>query len=120
MQVIIYKNDDGGVSVIYPTAEALAIYGIEAIALKDVPAPKEVWDVPTGVFETDEETGEQYEVMGKRIKTYPFKIIDASELPSRELRNQWDVDEDDLTDGVGGESSEFPAVETDETNEVTE
>lgn len=72
MKVIIYKNDDGGVSVIHPTPEALAQYGIEAIALKDVPSGK------------------------------PYKIIDASELPSRETRNQWDVDEADLTDGFGG------------------
>lgn len=76
-QVIVYKNDNGGVSVIHPTPEAVSIYGIEAIAVKDVPAGK------------------------------PYKIIDASELPSRELRNQWDVDEADLTDGVGGESNEF-------------
>lgn len=77
MQVILYKNDDGGVSVIYPTQEALAIYGIEAIALKDVPPGK------------------------------PYKIIDASELPSREQRNQWDVDEADLTDGIGNETNTF-------------
>lgn len=76
-QVIVYKNDNGGVSVIHPTPEAVAIYGIEAIAVKDVPAGK------------------------------PYKIIDSSELPSREQRNQWDVDEADLTDGVGGESNEF-------------
>lgn len=77
MQIIIYKNDAGGVSVVHPTPEALSIYGIEAIALKDVPSGK------------------------------PYKIIDASELPSRDQRNQWDVDEADLTDGVGGESNEF-------------
>lgn len=76
-KVLIFKNDVGGVSVIHPASEALDIYGIESIALKDVPSGK------------------------------PFKIIDASELPSRELRNQWDVDEADLTDGIGGESNEF-------------
>jgi hypothetical protein len=77
MQKIIFKNDDGGVSVIHPTQEALDVYGIEAIALKDVPAGK------------------------------PFKIIDESELPGRETRNQWDVDEADLTDGVGADYSTF-------------
>lgn len=107
MQVIIYKNDEGGVSVIYPTQEALDIYGIEAIAKKDVPAPKKIYDVPTGVFETNPETLEAYEVMDFRIKEYPYKIIDSSELPDRQSRNQWDVDEADLTDGVGGESNEF-------------
>lgn len=76
-QVIIFKNDEGGVSVIYPTPEALAIYGIQAIAQKDVPAGK------------------------------PYKIIEAADLPDRSQRNQWDVDEADLTDGIGGESNEF-------------
>jgi hypothetical protein len=76
-QAIIYKNDESGVSVIYPTQEALELYGIEAIALKDVPHGK------------------------------PFKIIDSSELPDRSKRNQWDVDEKNLTDGVGAEYSTF-------------
>ena len=80
-QVIIYKNDEGGVSVVTPTQEALELYGIQAIALKDVPAGK------------------------------PFKIIDASELPDRELRAQWDIDEADLTDGVGNELNSFDEVE---------
>jgi hypothetical protein len=77
MQVIIFKNDDGGVSVIHPTPEALNTYGIEAIALKDVPAGK------------------------------PYKIIDSADLPDRQSRNQWDVDESDLIDGIGSESNEF-------------
>lgn len=79
-QVIIFKNDDGGVSVIHPTAYALSVYGIEAIAQKDVPAGK------------------------------PYKIIEAADLPDRSLRNQWDVDEADLTDGIGAEYSTFPEV----------
>lgn len=83
MQVIIFKNDDGGVSVINPTQEALNSYGVEAIALKDVPSGK------------------------------PFKIIDTSELPDRSQRDLWDVDEVDLTDGVGSESNEFEEVQND-------
>jgi len=32
----------------------------------------------------------------------PFKIVDASEIPTdRQWRNEWTVDEADLTDGVG-------------------
>lgn len=76
-QVIIFKDDAGGVSVIYPTPEALAIYGIEAIAQKDVPAGK------------------------------PYKFIDAADLPDRSQRNQWDIDEALLIDGIGSESNEF-------------
>lgn len=75
---IIYNNDEGGVSIVCPTAEALAIYGIEAIAVKDVPAGK------------------------------PFKIVDESYLPvTREDRAAWTVPLSELTDGVGGESNLF-------------
>lgn len=76
-QVIIFKNNEGGVSVIHPSPEVLQYYTIIEVAIKDVP------------FGT------------------PFKIIDSSTLPDRVLRNQWDVDEVELTDGIGGESSEF-------------
>ena len=32
----------------------------------------------------------------------PYKIVDVSEIPNdREWRNEWTVDEADLTDGVG-------------------
>lgn len=75
---VIYKTNDG-VAVIVPSPEALAEYGIEAIAKKDVPA---------GV---------------------PYKIVSASEIPSdRTFRNAWDVDASFLTDGVGDESNQFP------------
>ena len=80
-QRIIYQNDEGGVAVIVPAPEAVEQYGIEAIALKDVPHGK------------------------------PFKIVDASDIPSdRTFRAAWEVDEAALTDGVGAESNEFPEV----------
>lgn len=83
-QRIIYKNDDGGVSVIIPTDEALAVYGIEAIAKKDVPFGK------------------------------PYKIVDVADIPTdRSQRQAWEVDEADLTDGVGAESNTFDEVEND-------
>ena len=78
MNRIIYNQDDGTVAVIIPTQEALDTYGIEAIAIKDVPAGK------------------------------PFKIVDVSEIPSdRTFRAAWTVSTLELTDGVGGESNEF-------------
>ena len=79
MQVIIYKQDNGVLAVIQPTVEALELYGIEAIAAKDVPAGK------------------------------PYKIEDASEIPTdRSQRNAWTVDDAELTDGVGAEYDTFP------------
>lgn len=80
-QVIIYKQDNAVVAIIRPTEEALALYGIEAIALKDVPVGK------------------------------PFKIISRSDLPTDlSLRNAWTVEESDLTDGVGAAWSTFDEV----------
>lgn len=82
-QRIIYKTDEGGVAVIVPTPEALEQYGIEAIALKDVPAGK------------------------------PFKIVNTTDIPTdRTFRAAWEVDVSTLTDGVGAESNEFPAEVT--------
>lgn len=76
---IIYQNDDGGVAIIIPTPECLQKHSIEEIADKDVPAGK------------------------------PYKIVDVSDIPSdRTFRGAWTVDEEDLTDGVGAESNEFP------------
>ena len=77
-QRIIYQNDEGGVSVVIPSQEAVALYGIEAIAIKDVPAGK------------------------------PYKIVSVEDVPTdRTYREAWVVDEADLTDGIGGESNEF-------------
>lgn len=81
-QLIIYKQDNGVVAIIRPTEEALSLYGIEAIAQKDVPTGK------------------------------PYKIIDASEIPAdRSQRNAWQVDAVDLTDGVGAAWNTFDGMQ---------
>ena len=77
-QVILFKNNNGGVSVCYPSSEALQSHAIEEIAEKDVPAGK------------------------------PYKIVSVDEIPSdRTFRDAWEADEADLTDGVGGEHDMF-------------
>lgn len=77
-QLILYTQDNGTVAIIRPTEEALALYGIDAIAKKDVPFGK------------------------------PYKIVDASTIPTdRTFRSAWEVDDVDLTDGIGAESNEF-------------
>lgn len=76
-QLVIYNQDDGIPAVLIPTPEALEQHSILEIAIKDVPAGK------------------------------PFKIIDDSMLPQDEPQEAWVVNDADLTDGVGGESSEF-------------
>jgi hypothetical protein len=77
MKLIIYPNDNGGVVILTPTPECLQTRTIEEIAAKDVPA---------GV---------------------PYKIINASDLPTdRTFRNAWEA-QIDTPDGVGAESNEF-------------
>lgn len=75
---IIFQNDEGGVSIIVPSDEALNKYGIAAIAAKDVPSGKK------------------------------FAIVDTDTIPSdRVFRGAWTVDEALLTDGVGSVSNSF-------------
>ena len=75
---IIFQNDEGGVSIIVPSDEALNKYGIAAIAAKDVPAGN------------------------------PYKIVDVADIPSdRTFRGAWEVDAATLTDGVGSVSNSF-------------
>jgi hypothetical protein len=78
-QVIIYNQDNGIPAVVIPTPECLETHSIQEIAVKDVPAGK------------------------------PFKIISAEEFAGLENIPQeaWQIDDADLTDGVGGESNEF-------------
>lgn len=72
-QVIVWVSDNGGLSITEPASEALGQLGIDEIARRVVP-------------------------MGRR-----YKIIDVSELPEgRNNRNAWEIDEADLTDGIGG------------------
>lgn len=72
-QRIIYQTDDGGVAVMTPAPEAVALYGsVDAVAQRDVPRGK------------------------------PYKIVDVSEIPTdRTFRSAWEVDADSLTAGVG-------------------
>jgi len=78
MNRIIYKTDEGGVTVIIPSDEALAEHTIQEIAEKDVPEGKS------------------------------YKIVSVDDIPSdRTFRNAWTVDEATLTDGVGADWSTF-------------
>ena len=75
---IIFKNPDNSVSVITPSPEALNLYGIEAIARKDVPAG------------------------------LPYVIVDTREIPSdRTFRAAWELPEDTVFHGEGSTSNTF-------------
>jgi hypothetical protein len=103
-QRIIYQNDEGGVAVLIPSPEDLAKWGIEAIALKDVPhgKPYKIVDITDFPLELDTEGN-------------PLLDEDGLVKHDRTFRAAWEVDEATLTDGVGAESNEFPPAE-----EVTE
>jgi hypothetical protein len=77
MQAIIYNQPNGIPAVLCPSPEALQSHTIMEIAIKDVPHGK------------------------------PFKIVDASELSQDIPQEAWEIDDADLTDGIGGESNEF-------------
>tara|TARA_B100000902_G_C26440104_1_gene495652 strand:+ start:202 stop:438 length:237 start_codon:yes stop_codon:yes gene_type:complete len=77
MTKILYKNDDGGISILTPVLTAINrttgnAFTIDEIAAKDVP------------------TGKKYK-----------KIEDSDVSSDRSFRDAWTVDETDLTDGVG-------------------
>lgn len=77
---IIFKNNEGGISIIHPTEQAISKYTIEQIANKDVPAGK------------------------------AYAIVDRSEIPSdRTFRDAWTIDDELLVHGIGAESNEFEA-----------
>ena len=77
MTKIIYKQDNGVLSVLTPVLTETNPNTGSAYTAKEI-AEK---DVPTG---------------------YKYKIIEDSDLPSnRNFRNAWTVDESDLTDGEG-------------------
>lgn len=63
-QRIIYPNDDGGVSILIPSAEYLEEHTIEELAAKDVPEGK------------------------------PYKIVDVDDIPTdRTFRDAWEYQE---------------------------
>ena len=66
--------------------------------------------IPAVVIPTQEAL-DGYGIMAIAIKDVPagkpFKIVDAADLPDTP-QETWTVSDADLTDGVGGDSTEFP------------
>ena len=76
---IIFKNKDNSIGILTPAYEALAIFGLEKILEKDVPAG------------------------------LPYWMVSVDDIPeSRTFRNAWEIDESfGEPDGFGGENNEF-------------
>ena len=73
-----------------------------------------IYNQPNGipaVITPTPEALQQHGIMAIAIKDVPagkpFKILDACELPDAP-QEAWEVDDADLTDGIGGESNTFP------------
>ena len=80
-KLVIFKTSEGGLAILCPAPNCLKKYTIEEIAAKDVPAG------------------------------FSYKIIDKSELPQDPMwRDAWEIDDAELTDGVGADSNEFPEI----------
>ena len=78
MKRIIYKNVDGSVSVIVPSADVLKQHTVTQVAAKDVPAG------------------------------LAYKIVDSEDIPNdRTFRHAWEIEESELTDGVGNTSNKW-------------
>ena len=79
-QNIIYKNESGGVAIIYPSPRQLQTIN---------PATGQLWTVDD-IAKKDVPTGSAY------------KILEESDISTDySFYNAWTVDESDLTDGVG-------------------
>lgn len=70
-QVILYRQDNGKAAVVYPTADALARFSLNEIAIASVPFGKS------------------------------FAYLALEDLPPENERDEWVADERNLTDGIG-------------------
>jgi hypothetical protein len=103
---IIYKNLDGGVSVIIP-AEKVFVPLEQKASLQGITA-QEYLDKCYAAGMTPELVADSLELTVEEIaaKDVPtgssYKIVDVADIPQdRNERDAWDVDATDLTDGVG-------------------
>lgn len=92
---IIYKNQNGSVSVFTPTQEALDMLTLDEIAQRVVPVPYQkavAWDE------------NEHPIEFETVKT-PYWIVDPSIIPAdRTFRDAWELDESQLGEpnGYGG------------------
>lgn len=77
-QKIVFKNLDGSIGIIHPTAEVMSKYTMKQIADKDVP------------------------------EGLPYAIVDEAVIPTdRTFRDAWELDPSITMDGVGSPSYKF-------------
>ena len=80
LRVVYNDPQHGGLCFLTPTPECLQKYSLEEIAAKDVPAG------------------------------LPYKIVHKDELPDFWFIGAWEIDDAELTDGVGAEYNMFPEI----------
>ena len=100
---IIFENQDKSIGILIPTQECIDIFGIEAIAKKDVPSGLPYWIVEDvhipesrtfrGAWEIDRETigephayGYQYNTFEEVLEMLKINIEKAKEIKKNQLR----------------------------------
>ena len=58
----IYINNEGAVSIVYPTITALQQYKIEEIAVRSIPLNTPFWIVSEDDIQTDRETRNEWDI----------------------------------------------------------
>ena len=88
MKRIIFENIDKTIGILIPSQECIDLFGIEAIAKKDVP------------------------------KGLPFWIVEDSFIPNdRTFRGAWEIDENmEVANGVGSQYYTFEEVLANDNN----
>jgi len=88
MKRIIYKTDEGGVSVIVPSAEYLANHTIEELASKDVPLGSEHYIVDASSIPTDRKYRMFWEIKNGMVEVNQTKAnqAEAEEIAKEEAR----------------------------------
>ena len=85
--IVIFENQDKSVGILIPTQECVDLFGIEAIAKKDVPSGLPFWIVEDdfipqdrtfrGAWEIDRETMEEPNGYGHQYNTFEEVLENA-------------------------------------------
>jgi hypothetical protein len=86
MKRIIYNNENGGISIVVPSKDALAFMTIDQIAIKDVPEGLVYEIVETSAISSDRTFRGAWELDGKIIQVNNVKATDIAKNKLRSWR----------------------------------
>ena len=94
MKRIIYTNNDGILSIVIPSTEALSLMSIDDVATKSVPAGLAYEIVDTSTIPSDREFRGAWEKVGKDVNVNNVKAIDIAKDKLRVWRKPEFVEND--------------------------